>query len=133
MADLIDRQLLDAGLTLLRADPALVVYPDVEGQVPATPEPPYVRVYGAVGRPPGPGNALDGLSRQLTARWWCHCVGTTEPAALAVAMRVRVALLDARINGGMVRQEVGDQPPVRDETTGVPVYDVVAVYRLISY
>ena len=133
MADLTDRQLVDAGLALLRADLGLKVYPDAEGAVPATPSPPYVRVYAAVSRPSGPGNAIDGLSVQRVTRWWCHCIGATEPAALAVAMRVRVALLDARISGGMVREDVGERPPDRDETTGVPVYDAVRVYRLVSY
>jgi hypothetical protein len=129
MANLDDRVLIDAGLALLRADAGLVVYPDAEGAVPLSPTPPYVRVYGAVERTP---DRLDGTSGQMTTRWWCHCVGATEPAALAVAMRVRVALLDQRVAGGMVRQEV-QPPPTRDESTGTAVYDVVAVYRLITF
>lgn len=132
MADLVDRALIDAGLTLLRADATLTVYPDPEGMVPPTPAPPYVRVYGAVERPPGPHNALDGLSVHTVTRWYCHCVGATEPAAIAVGMRVRAALLDQRVAGGMIRQEASP-PPARDETTGVPVYDAVTVYRLSTY
>lgn len=136
MADLVDHGLVDVALALLRADPGLTVYPSPDGVVPATPATPYVRIYGSVERLPGAHNALDGVSRWATVRWWCHCVGATQSAALAVAVRVRAALLDQRptVVGrscGLIRQEA-QPPPTRDESTGVSVYDVVAVYRMDS-
>lgn len=137
MADLDDRHLIDAGLTLLRADTGLVVVPDAEGVVPAVPVSPYVRVYAMVSRPDAAdGQALDGRSRTTITRWYCHSVGATEPAAIAVAMRVRAALLDQRPivpdwSTGMIRQEVA-RPPARSEDAGTPVYDAVAVYKLAA-
>jgi hypothetical protein len=133
VADLDDRWLVDGGLALLRADAGLTVYPDAEGVVPAVPVAPYVRVYGAVSRPPGTHNALDGRSALCVVRWWCHCIGANEDAALAVAMRVRAALLDQWVHGDLVREDVADRPPMRDESLGASVYDAPRVYRLETY
>ena len=132
--DLSDRALIDAGLALLRADTALVVWPDPEGVVPATPEPPYVMVLAYVERPRDDRAALDGRSTAATARWYIHAAGGTEPAAIAVAARARAVLLDVRpsVAGwstGQIWQEAA-QPVTRDESTGVPVHDLVTVYRL---
>lgn len=135
MSDLLERLHIDAALDLMRADAGLTVYPDPEGTVPLAPAPPYVRVYTTIDRPPDdPGNALAGLSSTWIVRWYVHCVGDTEYAAAAMAMRVRSAVLDRRpvISGrncGPIRQEAG-QPPTRDESTGVSVFDEVLVYRL---
>lgn len=139
MADLLDKLHMDAGLGLLRADGALTVYPDAEGNTPpATARAQqYVRVYTSIERPPdSPNNTLDGTSGTWTVRWYCHCVGPNEYAATAVAMRVRAALLDKRPtvtarSCGLIRQEAGN-PPTRDETTGTPVMDAVVVYRLTT-
>lgn len=137
MADLLDDALVNAALELLRADADLTVYPDEDGNTPATPSPPYVRVYSHVERPfdAGPNN-LGGASSTWTTRWWCHCIGANEYAAGAVAMRVRAALLDVRptVTGracGPIRQEAS-QPPRRDEDLGYPVFDATDVYRLTS-
>lgn len=137
MADLDDRTLVDAGLGLLRADRGLVVYPDAEGVVPAAPEPPYVVVHSYVERPAADeSHGLDGRSSAATVRWYCHAVGATEPASLAVAMRVRAALLDQRVtvpgwSTGLIRQEAA-QPPGRDEAASTPVYTAAVVYVLAA-
>jgi hypothetical protein len=137
-----DQALANAGLALLAADTSLTVYP---GGVPdPTPNPPYVVVYCTVEWPAGAeGDALDGLSGSPTTRWICHCVGggsgatpaAAEKAARAVAQRVRTQLLNQRpvvagLDLGMIRQEPGAGVPTRDETTGVPVMDLVVTYRL---
>jgi hypothetical protein len=126
----------DAGLNLLRAvvspTPALVVY---DGKVPDGATAPYVVVYTHVEQPrDAEGNALDGTSKTVTARWICHCVGGDGIAARAVAQRVRGALLDVRpvIAGrecGLISEEQS-LPPTRDETTGALVMDAVRIYRL---
>lgn len=139
MADLDERALIDAGLDLLRSDPGLSVYPDPDGLVPAVPARPFARAYATVEHPPGIAglaNTIDGASRTAVVRWWVHCVADTEPGAIAVGMRVRAALLDARLqvagwSCGMVRQEACP-PPVRDEVAGVAVYDQVAVYLMTA-
>lgn len=135
MTDLGDRYLIDAGLALLRADTGLVVWPDASGAVPAMPTPPYVRVHYAVERPAGgEGCALDGRSAAWTARWWIHSVGSSEDAVLALAMRVRAALLDvspvvAGLACGMIRQEAA-QPPSRDTDVTPAIWEQTTVYRL---
>lgn len=135
MADLGDRHLVDAGLALLRADSGLVVWPDAAGAVPTTPVPPYVRVHYAVERPAGgEGCALDGRSAAWTVRWWCHSVGASEDAVLAVAVRVRAALLDVSpvvtgLSCCRIRQEAA-QPPSRDTGVTTPVWEQTTVYRL---
>lgn len=137
--DLLDKLHVDAGLGLLRADTGLVVYPDAEGNTPAegSRAKSYVRVYSYIDRPrTADGNALDGLSSAWTVRWYCHSVGANEYSAVAVGMRVNRALMDVRptIAGracGRIEQETA-QPPTRDEATGTTVFDLIAVYRLIT-
>lgn len=139
MADLLDKQHIDAALDLLRADASLTVYPDAEGNVPPATERPdrYVRVYSTIERPrTADGNALDGRSVAWTTRWYCHCVGPNEYSAVAVAMRVNRALMDVRptIPGrsvNMIEQEASN-PPTRDETTGTQVQDAVVVYKMVT-
>lgn len=137
MADLLDKLHVDAGLNLLRADAGLVVYPDVEGNTPLTPTPPYVRVYPVIESPiDSPNNAVDGRSANWVTRWYCHCVGANEYAAVAVSMRVRAALLDKAVtiagrSCGLIRREAAI-PPQRDDTTGHPIFDAVAVYALAT-
>lgn len=138
MADvLVDQELVDAGLALLRADSRLVVWPDPAGARPETPDPPYVMVWAAVEWPPGmPEGSLAARSVVAHTRWWCHCVGATPEAAAVVAARVRAALLDARptVTGrscGQIWQEAS-RPPSRDTSTGIEVTDITAVYRMDS-
>src|SRR6185369_5494083 len=118
----------------MRADTLLNVF---DGVVPSpTPTPPYVLVYSTVTWPSDDDTigALDGRSRRVVARWICHCVGENQQASREVAQRVRAALLDARpqiagLQPGFIRDEQ-DDPPVRNEQTGVVVFDAVHVYRL---
>lgn len=136
MADTLDEDHAQAALALLDADPALTVF---DGKVPDGTIPPYVLVYTEVSRPSGDGgvaNTLTGTSATFLVRWTCHCVGETAAAARAVAMRVRVALLDQRpvINGrncGPIRQDEV-LAPNRDETTGRLVMDAISIYSLIT-
>ncbi|HEY9414791.1 MAG TPA: hypothetical protein VIQ30_08550 [Pseudonocardia sp.] len=139
MADLLDKEHVDAGLELLRADTDLVVYPDEEGNTPAPADraDQYVRVYWTIARPPdGTGNALDSRSSTWVVRWYCHCVGPNEYSSGAVAMRVARALLDQSppITGrscGRIDQEA-ETPPTLDKSTSRPVFDTVLVYNLIT-
>jgi hypothetical protein len=137
VSDLLDEQLVNAGLALLRADAGLTVYPDVNGETPDAPPPPYVRVYAYIERPVDAGeNNLGGTSGSWTVRWIAHCVGANEIAARAVAMRVRAAWLDVRptVAGrvcGLIRYD-GSQPPRRDNDLGYQVLDQIEMYRLTS-
>jgi hypothetical protein len=134
VTDLLDVAVVNAGLDLMRADTLLNVF---DGVVPSpTPTPPYVLVYSTVTWPSDDDTigALDGRSRRVVARWICHCVGESQQASREVAQRVRAALLDARpqiagLQPGFIRDEQ-DDPPVRNEQTGVVVFDAVHVYRL---
>jgi hypothetical protein len=124
-------------LALLEARPALTgrVF---DSKVPdPTPTPPYVLVYLHQERlPEAGGNSIDGLSKQITVRAICHCVGEDATGARAMAYQVSAALLDVRpVVGtrasGLIRQE-SSQPPAPDETTGDLVMDLVDTYRLTT-
>lgn len=135
MLDLLDLQHINAGLDLLRADTGLVVYPDAQGFTPALPAAQYVRAYATIERPADAlGNSMAGISQQWTVRWYCHCIGANEYSSIAVGMRVRAALLDVRPviagrNCGLIREDQA-MPPTKDDSTGLAVFDAVAVYRL---
>lgn len=102
--------------------------------------PPYVVVYFAVLAPSGlvePQKiSIETAYDLLDVSAYCHSVGVDAAAARSVAARVSARLL------GVVPQIAGrdctpvwhedGQPPVRDETTGVPVFDQVDVYRFQS-
>lgn len=124
-------------LALLTANPMLAgrVF---HGKVPdPTPTPPYVLVYTHQERlPDAQGNALNGLSREITVRAICHCVGEDADGANAMAYQVSAALLDVRPviagrNCGLIRQE-SSQPPDKDESTGTLVMDAIDTYRLTT-
>lgn len=139
MADLLDRQHIDAGMNLLRADAGLTVYPDAEGDVPSPADRPdhYLMVYATISRPrAADGNALDGLSKVWTTTWYVHAVGPNHNSSVAVAMRANRALLDQRptIAGRSVNPitQATEQPPTRDESTGLPVYDTVVTYEMVT-
>jgi len=131
---MLDVDLVNVGLDLLRADTELIVF---DGVVPnPAPLPPYVLVYSTVSKPTDDDaiGSLDGLSRRFVVRWICHCVGETQQASREVAQRVSNALLDRRpqVTGctpGFIRDEQ-DDPPVRNEQLGYPIFDAVHVYRL---
>lgn len=133
MTDLIDQAISSVALTLLAADPNLTV---LDGAVPNGTARPYVLVYTTLSRPSDDlDNAADGRTRVWVARWICHCVGDNAAAARGVAQRVRTQLLDvqptvAGLSCGLIRMEADEQPPQRDESTGVLVMDAVVTYRL---
>jgi hypothetical protein len=142
--DGIDQALVAAGITLLRADTSLVVCP---GGVPKPiPNPPYVVVRSYVDWPAAAeGDSLDGVSGSPTVKWYCYCVGggkdatpeTASLAAIAVAERVRTALLNKRptiagLDLGIIRQDIGAGTPTPNETTGVFVMETVAIYRMLA-
>jgi hypothetical protein len=135
VTDGLDQALANAWLALLNADPivpALVVF---DGYVPPNTAVPYVNVYVYTTRlRSNENNAINGQSKALISRAICHCVGGNSVQARAIAQRTRTQLIDARptiagLSVGMVEQE-DDQPPARDESTGVPVFDTVQVYAL---
>lgn len=124
-------------LTLLGAVPELTdrVF---NGEVPGTPDRPYVLVYASVAWPPGGdvGMSLAGEQVAITTTWVCHCAGETPESAWAVTALVRAALLNVRpvIAGrscGLIRQAEALNP-VRDESLGYAVYDAVVVYTFVS-
>lgn len=134
MTDGFDQAMRTAGIALLQGNTNLTIY---DGPVPAGATLPYVRVYSTVEwLSDDPDNALDGLTGRATVRWYCHCVGGNDQAAVIVAEQVRATLLDQRpavagMQPGLIRfeQDGGTQPTV-DEITGTPIVDAVHVYRL---
>lgn len=129
-----------AVLALLAAvdDPPLTVYDgrvDVSAGRPV--DPPYVLLYFAASDPLQTGSlSLAHRSERHRLDIYAHCVGATARAARMVADQVRAALLDVVpvVPGRTcwpIRLEES-RPPERDETTGVPVFDAVSVYRLQS-
>ncbi len=129
-----------AVLALLDADdvaPALVVR---DGYVPTNSAPPYVVVYFTIESLQAEldlsSSDMTYASTRVNCYAYCHYVGSNATAARAVAARVRAALLDVTpvITGRTCFpiRHVENQPPVRDETTGVLVMDQVDVYRLSS-
>lgn len=141
MTDGLDQALSAAAPLLLEADAGLTVF---RGGVPnPTPTPPYVVVRSSIDRPSDdPDNSGNGRSSVWVVRWFCYCVGggggtveDAEVAAIAVGQRVRTALIDvaptvAGFATGLIRLEQA-QPPTRpDEITGVPIAEVIQIYRL---
>lgn len=134
MTDQLETALLKAGIDLLRLDAGLNVQ---EGRVTNQTPRPYVRVHAWTNWPDGaPSDAMDGLSRTLVAHWNLHCVGETRESATAMEQRVRTQLLNKRltlsayptVTVGFVKQEFS-QPMTIDESTGVPVLDVIVQYK----
>jgi hypothetical protein len=139
VADQLDDLHANVALSLLAASGALgsKVF---DGKVDdPMPNPPFVVVYTLVEWPSGPdemANAIDHLSATCRTTWYIHCVGSTAAAARRTAMHVRSTLIDvtpviAGRSCGMISQ-VDVQPPVRDETTGRLVMDLVHVYTLLT-
>jgi hypothetical protein len=124
----------DAMLSLLYADPDLIVYPAENGgptTVPPGTLPPYVSVHFASDRPSG--GRLDTKSTHMRVRAYAHCVGANDIAARAVADLVAAAWLDVRpyINGRNVtpiRSELSQ--PQANETTGTTTVTITDTYRL---
>lgn len=142
MTDGLDQALATAGVVLLQADTSLTVF---RGGVPGPANPPYVVVRTTVGRPSDDeDNSGDGRSRVWVARWYCYCVGgggtgstveSAEVAAIAVAQRVRTALLDvspviAGLSCSRIRWEESSPPDGPNETTGSPVREAIEIFSL---
>jgi hypothetical protein len=135
MTDGIDQALANFWLALLNADPLTPSLAVFDGEVPPNTPVPYINVYIYTSRPRGSeNNAADNKSKALISRAICHSVGGNSVQARAIAQRVRTQLLNASptitgLSVAMVEQEE-DQPPARDESTGVPVFELVQVYAL---
>lgn len=116
-------------LDLLEADTVLNV---CDGQVPDGTAKPYVVVYfhGL----PQRGDDLTGMSREKKVRATIHCVGETAVSSRIISQRVEAALLDQKPTiAGRVTWPIEceyNQPPIRDEYTGVPAHDAISVYVL---
>jgi hypothetical protein len=129
----------DAFLALLAAasgSPSLAVY---DGSVPDSPEPAYALVYFYIETPDGLA-APDAVSLTFDSdvidAWaYVHCVGSqpqSARAARAVSGRVRAAVLNKTLTVANrscfpIRWREG-QSPIRDETTGLVVFDQIDVY-----
>lgn len=127
-------------LDLLDADnvsPALVV---LNGRVPEGQRPPYALLYFALRTPTGRDVpelvSLESTSDVVVASAYCHNVGGDPHGALAVAGRVRTALLGVTpsIAGRVCApiEQVDAMPTDRDESTGEPIFDQVTVYEFLS-
>jgi hypothetical protein len=133
--DELDEAHAQVAIALITADAP--PWPLYVGSVPDGAVPPYALVYPTVTWPDGtPAQALDGRSRTCVTRWYVHAAGATDQSARSVAGRIRQLLLNVRpvIAGrscGLIDQEAS-APPVRDETTGVLVLDIAAIYRLTT-
>lgn len=133
--DELDEAHARAALDLLEGDGTMTVY---KGAVPNGSKPPYVLVYTAVQWPgSGEGQTFDGITSACVTRWYCHCAGASDQGARAVANWVRQLLVNAHptIAGrscGFIQQEASP-PPVRDETVGSLVQDIVSVYVLYTF
>lgn len=128
----------DALLALLRADPALTVYPPEEptpgAVVPVGARPPYVSVHINVEVPSEAVRAITGDADRAVAYAYCHSAAETDIGARIVAGRVMARLLNVRpvIAGRLswpIRHD-SSQSPDRDESTGTAVITQVDVYRL---
>jgi hypothetical protein len=132
--DQLDEAHAAVAIDILEADNAWPVY--VDG-VPDDATRPYALIYPVVSWPKGRlSDALDGKTRTCETRWYIHCAGETDQGSRAVAGRVRQLLLNVRptIAGrscGLISQEASP-PAARDETTGVLVLDIAAVYLLVT-
>lgn len=135
----VDDDHAEAILGLLRANTVLAAIVN-DGEVPS-PTPAdrrYVVVYLHRERPTGAdGNALDGLSAQITYRATCHNVAKDAKAARALGYQTSAALLDVVPDiAGRTCQPIhleSSVPPGRpDETTGVAVFDQIDVYKLVT-
>lgn len=125
-----------AFLALLQADagpPQLNVH---DGKVPAgvnVDADPYVLVYFAAVHPD---TTKEGAGYGFQLRATCHSVGGNAQAARMVADRVAAAVFNQTpaVSGRAcfpVEHEDG-QPPIRDETTGSLVMDLIDTYVLYS-
>lgn len=124
-------------LATLRADGVLTV---LHAKVPTGQALPYVVVHFRMRTPTGVEEpdkvALEATSNVLNTSTYCHSVGATADASLAVAGRVRAALLGViptvagRVCFPVVHEE--SLPIDPDETTGTDVYDLADVYRFTS-
>lgn len=134
MTDQIETSILKAGIDLLRLDSGMNVQ---DGKVANDTPRPYVRVHGNTAWPEGAdSDALDDVSRTIIVRWYLHCVGETRESASAMAQRARTQLLDKLLALAgyptmaftRIKQESALEPSL-DESTGVPVFDAVCVYK----
>jgi hypothetical protein len=136
MTDSIDEDHAQAFLALLAANPSLLHVYDTLVASP-TPDPPYVLTYITVSWPrDGIGTSLTAQQVTVTATANIHCAGLTPAAARGVQMQVRSSLLNFRPvitgrNCSPIKQD-DSQVPVKDETTGRPVYDAVSVFSFMS-
>lgn len=135
MTDQLESDVLRAGIALLALDSGLNLQ---EGSVTNQTPRPYVLVQTWTQWPEdADSNALDDVSRTLIARWYLHCVGDTREAASAMAQRARTQMLDKllvlanrpTVAFTHIKQESALQPTL-DETTGVPVFDAISVYKV---
>lgn len=136
MTDSLDEDHAQAFLAPLAANPNLTHVFDTIVTSP-TPDPPYTLLYISVSWPRDAiGTSLTAQQVTITATANVHCAGLTPAAARAVQMQVRSTLLNLRpvIAGrscSPIKQD-DSQVPVRDETTGRPVYDAVSAYSFMS-
>lgn len=128
--------IVEAGLALLRSHPHLTVFPDANGNIDQNADPPYVVVHSNVDYPKnGIANTLTGSSDCVQAYWYCHSVGATRDAALAVSNMVRLSLLNKWItvsgfNSGIIERLAGTAMS-EDIDSGTPIFEITSVYSVL--
>jgi len=135
VTDTRDVDMIQAGIGLLTAVPALsgkVFNSPLPNPLPA---PPYVAVRAVVSWPDDPdGMGLNGLVTRAVVRWFVYSVGATQQAAWEVAQLVRGALLNARptiagMQPGFIRDDFEGEPDP-NEITGSVLVTITHTYRL---
>jgi hypothetical protein len=137
MTDTIEETHVSTALALLTGNPALGPTRVFDSLVPnptVDPNTGFVLVYSRVAWPrDGLGTGLDAIQDTVTTTLTCHCAGSTVKAARVIGMQVRSSLLGVRpvIAGricGLIKTANNPDPPVRDESLGFPVFDLILEY-----
>jgi len=134
VSDTIEQSHIDAALALLTGNPALGPSRVFDSLVP-NPTPDinlgWLLVYSRVAWPrDGLGTGLDAVQDTVTTTLTCHCAAATVKAARVIGMQVRSSLLGVRPtvpgrNCGLIKTANNPDPPVRDESLGYAVFDLI--------
>lgn len=138
MTDLLDEQHAQVAFGLLAANTNIAHVFDSSVADP-TPDPNegWVLIYTSVAwTRDGIGTGLDAVQDTITTTWNVHCASSKPDAARVLGMQVRDSLIGKRPviagrNCGLIKQD-DVQPPGRDDSLGITVYDAIANYSFQS-
>lgn len=134
MTDTIEETHVQAALALLSGNPALAgrVFDSLVPNPTPSAETGYLLVYSQVAWPrDGLGTGLDAVQDTVTTTLTCHSAGATVKAARVINMQVRSSLLGVRPtvpgrNCSLIKSASNPEPPIRDESLGFAVFDLVS-------